>query len=55
MQLYGPPPPGSDMESRCKAAGYLDDPAEDGDSQELQDALPTFEEDDDAQSFQLTL
>lgn len=55
MELYGPPPPGSDMWSRCKAAGYLDGPDGDGFSQELEEALPTFEEDEDAQSFQLTL
>lgn len=55
MQLYGPPPLESDMWSRCKAAGCFDTPGEDAVSQELEERLPTFEEDDEAESFQLTL
>jgi hypothetical protein len=52
MQLYGPPPLDSDMWTRCKAAGCFDTPEET--SQELE-SLPTFDEDEEAQSFQLTL
>lgn len=55
MQLYGPPPLGSDMWSRCKAAGCFDSPSESATSQELEEPLPTFEEDEEAASFQLTL
>ncbi|KAJ5498841.1 hypothetical protein N7453_007892 [Penicillium expansum] len=53
MQLYGPPPLDSEMWSRCKAAGCFDTPDET--TQEPEEPLPTFEEDDEAQSFQLTL
>lgn len=52
MQLYGPPPLGSEMWSRCKAAGCFDDQIENADSEEL---LPTFEEDEEVENFQLTL
>ncbi|KAJ5127372.1 hypothetical protein N7448_008151 [Penicillium atrosanguineum] len=55
MQLYGPPPLESDMWSRCKAAGCFDTPDEIATSQEVGEPLPTFEEDDEAESFQLTL
>ena len=55
LQLYGQPPLESDMWSRCKAAGLLDDSDEAGSSQELEEELPTFEEDEEAQDFQLTL
>lgn len=55
MQLYGPPPLGSDMWSRCKAAGCFDSSDESVASQELEEPLPTFEEDEEAESFQLTL
>ncbi|KAJ5180497.1 hypothetical protein N7492_003707 [Penicillium capsulatum] len=55
MELYGSPPPGSDMWSRCRAAGFLDAQGEDGVSQELEEVLPTFEEDEEARGFQLTL
>lgn len=51
MQLYGPPPLGSEMWSRCKAAGCVDD-QEDREREEL---LPTFAEDEEAENFQLTL
>lgn len=51
MRLYGPPPLGSEMWSRCKDAGCLDDSDENGEPEEL---LPTFEE-DEAENFQLTL
>jgi hypothetical protein len=53
MQLYGPPPLDSDMWIRCKAAGCFDTPDES--SQELEESLPTFDEDEEAQCFQLTL
>lgn len=52
MQLYGPPPLGSEMWSRCKAAGCFDDPNENAEPEEL---LPTFEEDEEAENFQLAL
>jgi hypothetical protein len=55
LQLYGPPPLGSNMWSRCKAAGCFDTPDENATSQELEEPLPTFEEDEEAESFQLTL
>ncbi|KAJ5841615.1 hypothetical protein N7534_011445 [Penicillium rubens] len=53
MQLYGPPPLDSEMWTRCKAAGCFDSPDEN--TQEPEEPLPTFDEDDEAQSFQLTL
>lgn len=52
MRLYGPPPLGSEMWARCKAAGCLDDPDENTEPEEL---LPTFEDDEEADNFQLTL
>ncbi|KXG47642.1 uncharacterized protein PGRI_015120 [Penicillium griseofulvum] len=52
MQLYGPPPLDSEMWTRCKAAGCFDTPDE---TQEPEEPLPTFDEDDEAQNFQLTL
>ncbi|KAJ6145576.1 hypothetical protein N7470_009471 [Penicillium chermesinum] len=48
FQLYGPPPLGSKMWVRCKAAGCFDN---EEDSEDLQ----TFGEDDEADDFQLTL
>lgn len=51
MRLYGPPPLGSEMWSRCKAAGCLEDSDEAG----PEELLPTFEEDEEAENFQLTL
>lgn len=53
MQLYGPPPLDSEMWTRCKAAGCFDAPDEI--TREPEESLPTFDEDDEAQSFQLTL
>ncbi|KAJ5628223.1 hypothetical protein N7490_010451 [Penicillium lividum] len=53
MHLYGPPPLGSEMWTRCKAAGCFD--TEDDAGQELQESLPTFSEDEEADNFQLTL
>jgi hypothetical protein len=53
IQLYGLPPLGSEMWSRCKAAGCFDTPEET--PQEPEELLPTFEEDEEAESFQLTL
>jgi hypothetical protein len=52
MQLYGAPP---DMWTRCKAAGSFDSPEETSTAQELEENLPTFEEDDEALNFQLAL
>lgn len=52
MQLYGPPPFGSEMWIRCKASGCFDEeehrpvtPVE----------TPLYEEDEETQNFQLTL
>ncbi|KGO77490.1 hypothetical protein PITC_037980 [Penicillium italicum] len=53
MQLYGTPPLDSEMWTRCKTAGCFDAPGET--TPELEEPLPTFEEDEEAQSFQLTL
>jgi len=54
MELYGTPPFGSEMWSRCKAAGCFD--ADLGDTEEYPNALlRCFEEDEEAQNFQLTL
>jgi hypothetical protein len=54
MQLYGPPPFGSDMWIRCKRAGYFDD---DGDKTDLEneEVLLIYEEDEESRNFQLTL
>ncbi|KAJ5092098.1 hypothetical protein NUU61_006968 [Penicillium alfredii] len=54
MQLYGPPPLGSDMWSRCKAAGCFDE-AESAAPLELGEPLQTFGEDEETEDFQLTL
>lgn len=53
VQLYGMPPLDSEMWIRCKAAGCFD--SADEASEELEEQLPTFEEDEEADSFQLTL
>lgn len=53
VQLYGMPPLDSEMWIRCKAAGCFD--SVDETSQELEEHLPTFEEDEEAANFQLTL
>lgn len=52
MQLYGMPPLGSEMWLRCKAAGCFDDEQSQPESVEM---LSTFDEDEEAQNFQLTL
>jgi CCR4-NOT transcriptional regulation complex NOT5 subunit len=54
MQLYGPPPLGSDMWIRCKRAGYFDD---DGDKAavENEEVLLIYEEDEESRNFQLTV
>lgn len=52
MQLYGPPPFGSEMWIRCKTAGCFDE-AENG--RETPDEAPLYEEDEETQNFQLTL
>lgn len=52
MQLYGMPPFGSEMWLRCKAAGCFDDEQSQPEPVEM---LPTFNEDEEAQNFQLTL
>lgn len=54
MQLYGPPPLGSDMWIRCKAAGCFDE-QDSAIAPESEELLQTFGEDEEAQSFQLTL
>lgn len=54
MQLYGKPPLDSEMRIRCKAAGCFDT-EESASYQELEEQLPTFEEDEEADNFQLTL
>jgi hypothetical protein len=54
MQLYGPPPIGSDMWIRCKEAGCLVD--KDGNTEdEIEDDLLIYEEDEETRNFQLTL
>lgn len=50
LQLYGPPPLGSDMWARCKAAGCLE-----SEEEECGEELATFGEDEEADNFQLTL
>lgn len=55
MQIYGPPPLGSEMWIRCKAAGCFDSQEETSTAQELEENLPTFEEDEEALNFQLAL
>ncbi|CAI7587015.1 unnamed protein product [Penicillium bialowiezense] len=52
MQLYGAPPLDSEMWTRCNAAGCFDT---EQDTQEPEELQPTFEEDEEADSFQLTL
>ncbi|PGH27867.1 hypothetical protein AJ80_00417 [Polytolypa hystricis UAMH7299] len=54
MELYGSPPFGSEMWSRCKAAGLFD--PEPSDADDIADAVPCiFEEDEESANFQLTL
>ncbi|KAJ5096915.1 hypothetical protein N7456_007636 [Penicillium angulare] len=53
VQLYGLPSMGSEMWIRCKAAGYFD--TDENAGQELEDSPSIFEEDDEADNFQLTL
>ena len=53
MQLYGPPPFGSDMWIRCKTAGCFDE--ESGHESACEEVLPTLGEDEEAEDFQLTL
>ncbi|PGH00511.1 hypothetical protein GX51_05726 [Blastomyces parvus] len=57
MELYGSPPFGSEMWSRCKAAGLFDSaPEYEQEEQEEQEEIALFpEEDDEAANFQLTL
>ncbi|EAW11834.1 uncharacterized protein ACLA_005900 [Aspergillus clavatus NRRL 1] len=54
MEAYGMPPLGSEMWHRCKAAGCFDS-EEDRLAAEAERNLPTFDEDEEAQNFQLTL
>lgn len=53
MRLYGPPPFGSEMWIRCKAAGCFDE--ESNREAANEEDLPTFGEDEEAENFQLTL
>ncbi|OJD10561.1 hypothetical protein ACJ73_09757 [Blastomyces percursus] len=57
MELYGSPPFGSEMWSRCKAAGLFDPaPENEQAEQEEQQVMALFRvEDDEAANFQLTL
>lgn len=53
MELYGSPPFGSEMWSRCKAAGLFDSAFERVESEEEVPLFPM--EDEEAENFQLTL
>ena len=53
VDLYGPPPLGSEMWIRCKAVGCFDEV--NGQDNVNEENLPTLEEDEEAQNFQLTL
>ena len=62
LELYGPPPLGSAMWRRCRAAGCFDESSGGGDDDEDQRELgeevvelPLFEEDEETRDFQLTL
>lgn len=56
MELYGPPPFGSEMWSRCKAAGYFDTELNDYEEEFEDQKLPsTYEEDEETANFELTL
>lgn len=52
LQLYGPPPLGSEMWLRCKAAGCFD---EEKTEPEVTEPIPTLDEDEEAEDFQLVL
>ena len=52
MDIYGPPPLGSEMWIRCKTAGCFDDEANDSANGE---ELPTLGEGEEADNFQLVL
>ena len=52
IRLYGPPPLGSAMWTRCKAAGYFDIQKQ---NDEPEEPLEILGEDEEADSFQLTL
>lgn len=51
MQLYGPPPFGSEMWMRCKAAGCFDE----DDLASVEETPLPYEEDEETQNFQLAL
>lgn len=53
IQLYGPPPFGSEMWIRCKAAGCFDEESRPEATDE--EDLGVYDEDEEAQNFQLTL
>lgn len=56
MEVYGPPPFGTEMWSRCNAAGYFDPDVKDTEEKELQEETPpVYEEDEETANFQLTL
>lgn len=52
MELYGPPPLGSEMWRRCKAAGCLNGSKPED---EVEEVLPIYHEDEEELNFQLTL
>ncbi|ODH12914.1 hypothetical protein ACO22_07789 [Paracoccidioides brasiliensis] len=56
MELYGNPPFGSEMWSRCKAAGLFDNEVTDAELDAFLEEKPPFpEEDEEYANFQLTL
>ncbi|PGH11486.1 hypothetical protein AJ79_04861 [Helicocarpus griseus UAMH5409] len=57
VELYGTPPFGSEMWSRCKAAGMFDsDGGIDAAADDFEEEIPPFpEEDEESANFQLTL
>ncbi|KAK2871876.1 hypothetical protein FQN49_002730 [Arthroderma sp. PD_2] len=56
MQLYGPPPFGSDMWSRCKIAGYFEEEVKSTEELLEMDGIDdAYVEDEESANFQLTL
>ncbi|KAL1968513.1 hypothetical protein VTN77DRAFT_1723 [Rasamsonia byssochlamydoides] len=54
IELYGPPPVGSEMWTRCKEAGCLVN-EEENTEDKVEEELPIYEEDEETRNFQLTL